>query len=82
MYLNHNGKVTFCNNSQWVQNILADDAKMLLDIPSPMNKGINDHLALSFVDICLGNTLRILLCFAKIGKIDHLKMAKIWLTKF
>ena len=63
-----------------------DDAKMLLDILFPMKYVIIDHLALSSVDICLNNTLQILckslLYFVKIGKIDHSKIAKIWLVKF
>ena len=53
----------------------ADDAKMLLDIPFPMHYVIIDQLALNLVDICYDNTLEILckslLCFAKLGKIDH-----------
>ena len=53
----------------------ADDGKMLLDIPFPMNQVITDQLAFnSLVNICLDNMLQILcnslLCFAKIGKID------------
>ena len=52
----------------------TDDAEMLLDIPFPMNQVITDQLAFNVVDICLANMLQILcnllLCFAKIGKID------------
>ena len=73
---------TFYNNSE-----RAEDAKMLLDIPYPINQVINDQLVFSLVDICLDNMLLILckslLCFAKIGKIDdYSKIAKIWLVKF
>ena len=35
----------------------SDDAKMLLNIPFPMNHVIIDPLALNLVDICLDNTL-------------------------
>ena len=53
----------------------ADDVKMLLDIPFPMNYVIIDQLALNLADIFLNNTLQILskspLCFEKI-----------WLVKF
>ena len=60
----------------------SDDAKMLLDIPFPMNQVITDQLAFNLVDICLDNMLQIL-CFAKIGKIDdYSNIAKIWLVKF
>ena len=52
----------------------TDDAKMLLDIPLPMNYVMIDQLALNLLDICLDHTLQLLykslLCFAKIGKID------------
>ena len=45
----------------------ADDAKMLLDIPFPMNQVITDRLTFNLVDICLDNTPQILcnllLCF-------------------
>ena len=64
----------------------SDDAKMLLDIPFPMKYVIIDQSALNLVDICLDNKLQILckslLCFAKIGKIDHSEIAKIWLVNF
>ena len=64
----------------------ADDTKMLLDFPFPMNYLIIDQLALNSVDICLNNTLQILckllLSFAQIGKIDYSKIVKIWLVKF
>ena len=42
----------------WLINV--QDAKMLLDIPFPMNNVIIDHLALNLVDICLDNKLQIL----------------------
>ena len=35
-----------------------DDAKMLLDIPFPMNHVIIDRSALNLVDVCLDNTLK------------------------
>ena len=38
----------------------AEDAKMLLDIPSSVNNVINDHLILNLVDIYIDNTLQIL----------------------
>ena len=64
----------------------ADDVKMLLDIPFPMNYVIIDQLALNLVDIVLNNTLKTscksLLCFEMIEKIDCSKTAKIWLVKF
>ena len=63
----------------------ADDAKVLLGIPIPMNYLIIDQLVLNSVDICLDNTLQIsgksLLCFAKIGEIDYSKITKM-LVKF
>ena len=34
----------------------SDDAKMLLNIPFPMNHVIIDLLALNLVDICLDNS--------------------------
>ena len=61
----------------------ADDVKMLLDIPFPMNHVIIDQLALTLVDIFLNNKLQTLckslLCFEKIEKIDW---SKNWLVKF
>ena len=39
----------------------ADDAKMLLDIPFPIDFVLIDQLALNLADICLDNTLQILL---------------------
>ena len=49
----------------------ARDAKMLLDIPFPMNKVINDQLVFNLVDICPDNMLSLSykssLCFAKTG---------------
>ena len=36
----------------------TDDAKMLLNIPFPMNHVIIDLLAVNLVDICLDNTLK------------------------
>ena len=49
----------------------TDDAKMLLEIPFPMNYVLIDQLALNIVDNGLDNTLQILceslLCFAKIN---------------
>ena len=69
-----------------VWSIHADDAKMLLDIPFPMNYVTIDQLALNLIYVCLHNTLQILwksfLCFTEIGKIDYSKIAKIWLVKF
>ena len=51
-----------------------------------MTSVIIDQSALNLVDIRLDNVLKILckllLCFAKIGKIDHSKITKIWLVKF
>ena len=38
----------------------ADDAKMLLDIPFPMNYVIINQLALNLIDTCLDNMLQIL----------------------
>ena len=35
----------------------ADDAKMLLGIPFPMNQVITDQLAFNLVDICIDNIL-------------------------
>ena len=52
-----------------------EDATMLRNISSPMNYAKNDPLTLKLVDICLDNTLQIfcklLLCFAKVCKIDY-----------
>ena len=52
----------------WSTN--AEDAKVLLDVPSPVNI-MNDQLDLSSVDICLDYMLQILckslLCFANIN---------------
>ena len=63
-----------------------DGTRMLLDISFPMNYVTIDQLASNLVDISLGNTLQIfcnsLICFKKIGKIDHPKIAKTWLVKF
>ena len=68
----------------WSTN--ADDAKMLLGIPFPMNYVIIYHLTLNLVDIGIDNKLKILwkslLCFVNIEKIDYSKIAKIWLVKF
>ena len=33
----------------------ADDARMLLDIPFPMNQVITDQLGFNLVDICIDN---------------------------
>ena len=53
----------------------TDDAKMLLDIPFPMNYVVIDQLTLNLVDICLNNTLQILckslLCFSQMGKVNY-----------
>ena len=62
----------------------ADDSKMLLGIPFPMNHVIIDQLAFNLVGICIDNMLQMLLrksllCFAKIGNIDCSKIAKIGL---
>ena len=38
----------------------AEDAKILLDIPSQINDGINVKLTLGLVDIYLDNTLQVL----------------------
>ena len=50
-----------------------EDARMLLDISSPMNNVINDQFTLKLVDICFVDTLHItcksFLYFAKIWKI-------------
>ena len=58
----------------------ADDVKMLLDIPFPMNDVIIDQLALNLVDTFLKNTLQTLcnssLCFEKIEKLTGLKLPK------
>ena len=61
-----------------------ENARMLLDIPSPMNNVINDQLTLKLFDIYFDNTLlsKSLLCFSKIWKTDYLKIAKIWIVKF
>ena len=61
----------------WFTN--AKDAKMLLDIPSPINNVLNDQLALNLVNNCLDETLQILCmpCFAKIPKIGYTTIAKI-----
>ena len=37
----------------------ADDAKMLLEVPFPMNYVTLNQLALHLTDICLDNTLQI-----------------------
>ena len=37
----------------------ANNAKMLLDIPSTINNVLNDQLALNLGDICYDNTLQI-----------------------
>ena len=37
----------------------ADDARILLDIPFPMNYVIVDQFDLNWLDICLDNTLQI-----------------------
>ena len=70
----------------WLTNAEWDDAKMLLDIPFPMNYLVIDQLALNLVGICLDKTLQIscklLPSFVKIEKIDYSKIAKIWLVKF
>ena len=42
----------------------AEHAKILLNIPSPMNNVIHDQLSLNLVDICLGNTLELLCKFS------------------
>ena len=70
-----------------IQNVFVGMInRKLLNIPFPMNHIITDQLALSLVNICLGNTLQILckslLCFAKIWKIGCSKVAKVWLVKF
>ena len=68
----------------WSTN--AKDAKMLLDTRFPMNSVKNDRLALNLVGVCLDSRLQTLSksfpYFAKIGKIDCSKIAKIWLVKF
>ena len=62
----------------WSTN--ADDAKMLLDIPLPMNNVIIDQSALNLYDSCLDTTLQILrkslLCFAKFGRLTVQKLPK------
>ena len=58
----------------------TDDAKMLLDIPFPMNYVLIEQLSLNLGDVCLDNTLQMLckslLCFAKFGKIDYTQILK------
>ena len=58
----------------------TDDAKMLLDIPLPMNYVMIHQLALNLLNICLDHTLQLLykslLCFAKVGKIDWSKFTQ------
>ena len=41
-----------------VWSAYVDDAKMLLDIPFPMNYVIIDQLAFNLVDMCLDRTLQ------------------------
>ena len=67
----------------------ADNAKMLLDIPFPMNQVTTDQLAFNLVDICPDNMIQIscnsLLCFAQIGKIDDyskISQVKVCMFKF
>ena len=59
---------------------------MLLDIPIPMNYVTIDQLTLNLVDISLDNKPQILrkllLCLAKIEKIDYSKITKLWLVTF
>ena len=69
----------------WSRN--EEEARMLMDIPSPMNNAINDQLNLKSVDICFDNMSQIscksLLCFAKfLEHCNNSKTAKIWLVKF
>ena len=47
----------------------ADDAKMLLDIPFPINHVINNQLAFNLVDICLDSMLQILFNLLKLGRL-------------
>ena len=57
-----------------------EDAKMLLDIPSPMNNVISDPFTLELTDISLNNTrqkLCKLQCFVKILKTEQPKVDKI-----
>ena len=58
----------------------ADDAKMLLDIPPPMNYVIIGKLALNSVNIRFYNKLKALckslLCFAKLGRLTTQKWPK------
>ena len=55
-------------------------------VSSPISYVTIDQLTLNLVDISLDNKLQILskllLCFAKIGKIDCSKITKIWLVTF
>ena len=44
-------------NALMAWSIDAEDAIMLLDIPSKMNKVQNDQLAFILIDICLNDTL-------------------------
>ena len=37
-----------------------ENARMMLDVPSPMNNVINDQLILNLVDICFDDTLQVL----------------------
>ena len=58
----------------------------MLDNPFSMNFVIVDQLASHLADTCPDKKLQILrkslLCFAKIGKINYSKIAKIWFVKF
>ena len=66
-----------------MQNVIEEDARMLLDILSPINNFTNDQQTLKLVDMCfdMPQTLcNSLLCFVKIWKIDYSKIADIWLV--
>ena len=52
----------------------ADDAKILPDIPFPMNYVIIDQLALHLVDAT--DVIKIVAMLCKIGKINHQKALK------
>ena len=61
------------------QSTHEEDAKMLLDIPSPVNDVVNDQLTLKLIDICFENMLLILcksLLYFEKWKIDYSKVPK------
>ena len=59
----------------------TEDAKVLLDIPSPMSNVMNVKSAFKLVDICLDNTLEILcksmfFSFLNIGRLTNQNFQK------